>query len=101
MKFDPNTERLFSSSSDRTLAIWMKTQLLHILRIHLPAKNIELFSSYNILLVQGEFWGFERLLMFYIGKKSRLLSSIRKNEITDELKNTTSIQASDVASWAL
>lgn len=101
MKFDPTTERLFSSSSDRTLAIWSKTQLLHILRIHLPPTNIELFSAYNILLVQGQFWGFERLLMFYIGKNLRLLSSIRKIDMNNELKNITSIQASDVASWAL
>jgi len=101
LKFDPTTQRLFSSSSDRTLAVWSQTQLLHILRIHLPPSNIDLFSSNNILLVQGQFWGYERLLMFFVGKNSRLLSSVRKNELSNELKTTTSIQASDIASWAL
>ncbi len=101
MKFDPITKRLFSSSLDRTLTIWSDTKLLHILEIHIPIDRIHLFSSSNILLAHSQFWGFDRLMMFYIGKNLQQLTSIQKDNINKELKNTNSIQASEVASWAL
>jgi glycerate kinase len=40
-------------------------------------------------------------MMFYIGKNLQQLTSIQKDNINKELKNTTSIQACEVASWAL
>jgi len=60
---------------------------------------MHLFSSSNILLARGQFWGFDRLMMFYIGKNSQELKSIPKNNKT--LKPTASMEAFDVASLAL
>ncbi|CAF3973360.1 unnamed protein product [Rotaria sp. Silwood2] len=101
LKFDINTNRLFSSSYDRTLAIWSPTKLLHILRVHIPIDSINLFSISNILLARAKFWGFDRLIMFYIGNYLQQSTSIIKNNLNKELQNMTNIQACDVASWAL
>ncbi|CAF0728007.1 unnamed protein product [Rotaria sordida] len=101
LKFDTNTNRLFSSSYDRTLAIWSPIKLLHVLRAHIPIDSINLFSISNILLARAKFWGFDRLMMFYIGNYLQQSTSIKQNNINKELKNMTDIQACDVASWAL
>lgn len=62
---------------------------------------MHLFSSLNILLARSQFWGFDRLMIFYIGKNLQQLTSIQTENINKEPKNTTDIQVFDVASWAL
>ncbi|CAF0739662.1 unnamed protein product [Rotaria sp. Silwood1] len=101
LKFDMNTTRLFSSSYDRTLAIWSPIKLLHVLRVHIPIDRINLLSVSNTLLARAKFWGFDRLMMFYIGNYLQQSTSIKQNTIMKELQNMTDIQACDVASWAL
>ncbi|CAF1017635.1 unnamed protein product [Adineta ricciae] len=99
--FDPNSKRLFSSSRDRTLAIWSPTTLLHVLHAHVPIDKINLFPSSNILLAQGRFWGFDRLLMFYIDNYFPSSTTIPKDSINKESTNTSNVAPSEVASWAL
>ncbi|UJR33443.1 hypothetical protein I4U23_020888 [Adineta vaga] len=101
LQFDPNTKRLFSSSLDRTLAIWSPTTLLHVLHTHVPINRIHLFVSSNVLLAQGRFWGFDRLMMFYIDNNIRPTQTISKTTLNKESKSTTIMEASEVASWAL
>jgi hypothetical protein len=79
----------------------LDTKLLHILRVHIPIDKIHLFCSSNILLARGKFWGFDRLMMFYIGKNLQQLTSLHNDNVNKELQNTTGIQASEIASWAL
>lgn len=94
-----NTSRLFSSSADRTLAIWSPIKLLHVLRVHIPIDRIDLFSNSHILLALGKFWGFDRLMMFYIG--NHLQQSTLKKNSSNDFESVSSTQAFDVASWAL
>lgn len=101
MKFDSTSDRLFSASLDRTLAIWLGTQLHHVVRVHTPIDRMNLFCSSNILLARGQFWGFDRLMMFQIGKHIHELKSQQKNTLNQEPKKTNQIQASEVASWSL
>ncbi|CAF3555173.1 unnamed protein product [Adineta steineri] len=101
LQFDTNTNRLFSASLDRSLAIWSGEELLRVLQVHIPIDRIDLFASSNILLAQGKFWGFDRLMMFYIGNDLQQLTAIQNNNIDTELKNTTNVDASEIASWGL
>jgi hypothetical protein len=62
---------------------------------------MHLFSSSNILLARGQFWGFDRLMMFDISKDSQALQSIQKNKRNKLLNLTASMETFDVASWGL
>ncbi len=75
--------------------------MLHVLRVHIPIDKIHPFPLSNILLVHGQFWGFDRLMMFSIGTDLQQIRSIQKNNIKKELKNIPSTEACEVASWAL
>ncbi|CAM4909126.1 unnamed protein product [Rotaria socialis] len=100
LKFDINTSRLFSSSLDRTIAIWSPITLLHVLQVHIPIQRIDLFSISNILLAGGKFWGFGRLMMFYVGNYLQQSPSIQQNSTKKHYQSVPSVQASELASWA-
>lgn len=92
---------MYSSSLDRIIAIWLGKQLHHIVRVHIPIDRMNLLCSSNILLARGQFWGFDRLMLFHIQKNPQELKSQEKNNSNKDTQKTTNIQASEMASWAL
>lgn len=92
---------MYSSSLDRTISIWLGKQLHHIVRVHIPIDRMNLLCSSNILLARGQFWGFDRLMLFQIQKNPQELKSQEKNNSDKDVPKPTNIQASEVASWAL
>ena len=62
---------------------------------------MELFSSANILLAHGKFWGFQRLMMFHIGTYSQRLAASKRKHFLRDMKTISNVDASDMTSWAL
>lgn len=102
LKFDIHTDRLFSSSLDRTIAVWSPMFLLHVLRVHMPIERIHLFTVSNILLARGKFWGFDRLLMFHIGSNATPSTAALPQLVTSKQpKQSANIEPAEIASWGL
>ena len=62
---------------------------------------MHLISSSNILLARGQFWGFDRLMMFDIDNNSQNSKSIANDKKNKQLNATASMETFDVASWGL